>query len=236
MRGLLGSAALVAVLFGAGCGGGGGGGGTSATQSSALATKSAGVVVADAVKAADAASSVHVAGEIHSSGKQIGLDLSIAKGKGGVGTVTVDGAKVDLVLIGHTVYLRASSAFWKQYAGNAGAFAQLFADKWLKIPANNAQLGSLTGAANAKQLFKSLTSNHGKLENQSQTTYKGQSVVAIHDTTKNATLYVSATGMPYPVALVKTGPSAGALTFDNWNQPVALTAPKGALDFSQLTG
>ncbi len=236
MRGIFGSAALVAVLFAAGCGGGGGGGGTSATQSSALASKPASAVVAEAVKAAEAASWVHVSGQIHSSGKQVGVDLSIAKGKGGVGTVTLDGAKVDLVLIGKNVYLRASSAFWKQYAGNAGAFAQLFADKWLKVPANNAQLGSLTGSANAKQLFKSLTTNPGTLENQGETTYKGQSVVAIHDATKNGTLYVSATGTPYPVAFVKTGPSAGALTFDSWNQPVTLTAPKGALDFSQLTG
>jgi hypothetical protein len=48
---------------------------------------------------------------------------------------------------------------------------------------------------------------------------------------------VAATGTPYPVALTKIGgKSSGAITFDEWNQPVTLTAPKGALDLSQFGG
>jgi hypothetical protein len=89
----------------------------------------------------------------------------------------------------------------------------------------------------AKSLFKSLTTSHGKLENQGETTYNGQSVVAIHDVTRNATLYVAATGTPYPVRLVKTaGSDRGTVAFDHWNEPPTLTPPKGALDFSHLGG
>jgi hypothetical protein len=231
MRGLSVSALLVALLFAAGCGSGGGGGGSS--QSSGEASKSANQILEDAVKAAEAASSVHVAGRVATSGKQVGLDLSLARNKGAAGSLTLNGAKIDLVLVGKTGYMRAGPAFWKKYGGASG-FAQIFAGKWLKFPANNAQLGSLTGVANEKSLFDNLAS-HGKLENQGATTYQGQSVVAIHDTKKNATLYVSASGTPYPVAIVKTNhPTAGAITFDRWNQSVTLTAPKGALDFSHF--
>jgi hypothetical protein len=234
MRAFSVSAALVVVLFAAGCGGGGGGGGSS-SQSSGLATKSANQVVADASKAASEASSFHMSGQIHSTGKLIGVDLSLARGKGATGTVTVGGTKVDLVLIGKSGYMRAGSDFWKKYASQAGGFSQLFADKWIKFPGKSAALGSLTGPLSSRQLFKSLTSSHGKLENQGETTYNGQSVVAIHDTTKKATLYVAATGTPYPVGLVKTaGQNAGTVAFDHWNEPVTLTAPEGALDFSHM--
>jgi hypothetical protein len=236
MRGFSVCGVLVTVLFVAGCGGGGGGGGggTSSSKPSAEGTKPAGVVVADAAKAAEAASSFHMSGQVPSSGRRIGIDLSIVHGKGATGTITVGGAKVDLVLVGNTAYLRAGPSFWKQYSQASGV-SQLLVNKWLKFPAKSAELGSLTGQANAEALFKSLARNHGKLENQGKTTYKGQSVVAIHGVTKNGTLYVAASGTPYPVAVVKTEqPNAGTVTFDQWNEPVTLTAPKGALDFSQL--
>jgi hypothetical protein len=239
MRGLSTCVVLAAVLFAAGCGGGGGGGGdgTSSTQASGEAAKPANQVVADASKAASDASSFHMSGQIHSSGKLIGVDLSLVRGKGVTGTVTVGGAKVDLVLIGNDGYMRASSTFWKQYGSQAGGLTQMLADKWIKFPGKSAQLGSLTGPLNAKSLFKSLTSSHGKLENQGETTYNGQSVVAIHDITKHSTLYVAATGTPYPIGLVKSvGSDAGTVAFDHWNEPPTLTAPKGALDFSQLGG
>lgn len=62
-------------------------------------------------------------------------------------------------------------------------------------------------------------------------------MVAIRDTTQGGTLYVAASGTPFPVAVVKSkGSSAGGISFDQWNQPVKLTAPKGALDFSKLAG
>jgi hypothetical protein len=220
---------LVVIFAAAGCGGGGGGGG--GNKPSGEAAKPAATVVADATKAAEAASSVHMSGQIATGGKQIGVDLSLARGKGATGTFTLGGSKVDLIVIGNKAYMRAGTDFWKQFS-QASGFAQLLADKWLAFPSDNAQLGSLTQVANAQALFAQLTSSHGKLANRGATTYKGQSVVAIDDTTKHATLYVSASGTPYPVAIVKT--TAGAVTFDRWNQPVALTAPKGALDFSQL--
>jgi hypothetical protein len=234
------------VLFAAGCGGGGGGGGSSGA--STLASESANAVVKDASKAAQDATSYHMAGTIRASSSDlgsgpVGLDLSVENDKGATGWIEVAGAKVDLVVTGKDGYMRAPGAFWKKFAGKQGGAgvgsfaASMFGDKWLKFPADNKDFAPLTSPTKGNGIFKSLTKDHGKLENEGEKTYKGQSVIAIRDTTKGGTLYVAATGTPYPVALTKAGgKEAGAISFDKWNEPVSLTAPKGALDLSALTG
>lgn len=241
--------ALAAVLFAAGCGGssGSGGGGGTSSQASGLASEPANAVVRDASKAAQGASSFHMTGTVHGVSSElgpggVGLDLSIVRDKGATGSITIGGSKVDLIVDGNNGYMRADSAFWKKFAakqggGAAASFAaSLFGGKWLKFPANNKQFQALTAPTRANSIFKSLSSHHGKLTNAGETTYKGQSVVAIHSS-KEGTLYVAATGTPYPVALVKTGgKTGGTITFDDWNQPAKLTAPKGALDLSQFGG
>ena len=50
------------------------------------------------------------------------------------------------------------------------------------------------------------------------------------------TLYVATTGPAYPVAIVKAGANGGKIVFDKWNQPVALKAPSGAVNLTDLQG
>jgi hypothetical protein len=177
-----------------------------------------------------------MSGRVADSGKQIGIDMTIVRGKGATGSLSLDGATVDLIVIGRNAYMRASPTFWKKFTHSSMA-ASLFAGKWLKFPANDAQFGSLTSLTNDKGIFNKLTSSHGKLVNEGETTFNGQSVVAIKDATKSGTLYVLASGTPYPAGLSKAkGLNGGSITFDQWDQAVTLTAPKGALDLSKLTG
>jgi hypothetical protein len=182
-----------------------------------------------------------ISGGFVPSGKPAEVDFTVVRDKGVTGSLTIGGAEVDLIVTGKNGYLRASSDFWQKIAkregaGQAAGFAGLFGDKWLKFPAGNSDFGQLTDATKLGSLFDGVTSNHGRLDNKGETTFKGQSVVAI-ETSKGGTLYVAATGTPYPVAIVKTGgKSYGTVTFDDWNKSVALTAPKGALDLSQFGG
>ena len=235
MRNVLAGTLVVVTLALAACGGGGS---TPAGSSNGEASKSAQQVLADAVKAADAASSQHMSGQVSTHGQQIGIDLSIVKGKGATGSFTFKGQKIDLVIIGTDAYMKAGAAFYTQFGGPSGSsIGQLLDGKWLKFSTTNAQFGPLTGIASSSTIFDQLNSNHGDLTNKGATTYNGQSVVDIFDGAKNRTLYVAATGTPYPVAVVKSGAGAGGtITFDNWNQSVTLTAPSGAIDFSQLGG
>ena len=222
--GLLAFAVLAALA--AGCGGGG-------ASSNGEATKSAAAVFSDARQAAVAAQSVHVAGALSDAGKALDLDLVLAHGKG-KGTMAESGLSFEIVRIGNAAYIKGSDAFLRQFAGAAAA--QLFHDKWLKGPTDAGALASLAPLTDIVKLFNGALGTHGKLVNKGETTYKGQKVVAIKDASGGGTLYVAATGTPYPVAATEGGKSKGTITFDHWNDSVSIDAPKGAIDISKLGG
>jgi hypothetical protein len=220
------AAAVVALL--AACG-------SSGTKSNGEASKPPAQVLADAKKAAVGASSVHVFGHLLSGGQPITLDLTIAGSERARGTMSESGLSFDFVRVGDKAYIRGSDAFWRRFGGAAAA--QLLHGRWLVASATKGPLASLATLTDIARLFQQASSGHGKLANDGETTYHGQKVVAIRDPSKGGTLYVSATGTPYPVAIVrsKTGDS-GAVTFDGWNASVAVTAPKNPVDLSKLSG
>ncbi len=221
-------AVVLATALLAGCGGHG-----KSAESNGEVSKPAGRVLADANRAATKASSVRVSGHIVSGGTPIALDLAMARGKGAKGSMSTGGLQFDLVRIGDTAYIRGSDAFYKHFAG--AAVAQLLHGKWLKASTAHGRFRSLAPLTSAGALFAQISSGHGKLVNDGKTSYKGRQVVAIRDSSDGSKLYVAATGKPYPVAIVggKKGQS-GAIMFGDWNEPVSLTAPKDAIDISQL--
>lgn len=237
MRRLLAGTLLVSALALAGCGSSSSPGGTthsSGEKGNGEAAKSGQQVFTDAVQAAKGASSFHMSGQISLNGQPIDVDLSIVKGQGATGWLKLNGQKLDLVVVGADAYVKADAAFYSQYGGSVGrALGPSVAGKWLKFPRTNPQFGPITSIADANLLFDSLTVNHGALTNEGETTYEHQSVVAIHDSAKGGTLYVAATGTPYPVALVKSGVGVST-SFDKWGESVTLTPPSGAIDISQF--
>ena len=224
-------ALVVAAGLLAGCGSGGG----SASQGNGEASKSPSQVLSDAKAAASSASSAHVAGNIDSAGTKISLDLSTARGKGAKGSMSINGAGFDLLRIGDTAYIRGSDAFLKQ---NGGALAaQLLHGKWLKASATRGRYSSLAALTSIALLLGKINSTHGKLVNDGEMTYEGAKVIRIRDSSDNSRFYVAAVGKPYPVALVGgKANQSGTITFDDWNKRVALTAPNGAVDISELGG
>ena len=192
-------------------------------------------VLADAKAAATSASSAHVSGRLVSNGTRITLDLSTARDKGAKGSVSVNGLGFELVKIGDTAYVKGSDAFYQHFAGPA--VAQLIHGKWIKAPTTSKQFRSFAALASVSGLFAKISASHGKLVNDGKKTYQGQPVVVIRDTSDDSKLYVAATGKPYPVALVGGRKNqSGAVTFSDWDEPVSLSAPSGALDVSQFLG
>lgn len=222
---------LGAVLL-AGCGGGSGGVTPPETGTNGEASKPATQVLADAVKAAKGASSVHLSGSIVSSGTPITLDFAASK-QGATGQMSTNGLPFSFVRVGNELYIKGSDKFWKHFGGAAAA--QLFHGKWLKGPATTGQFSAFGSLTSPTAFFAQLTTTSGKPVNDGVTTYRGQSVIAIHASKKNGTLYVAATGTPYPVALVGSG-NSGSIGFSGWNAAVSATAPKHAIDISALTG
>ena len=220
---------LTAVLV-AGCGSS-----SSAAKPNGEESKPATQVLADAKAAATHASTAHVSGSLESSGTPVTLDLSMARGRGATGSMSTNGLEFNLVRVGNSVYIGGSDAFYKRFAGPA--VAQLLHGKWLKAPVTGGRLGELDPLTSMRGLFGIIGSQHGKLVNDGKTTYQGDQVVAIRDTSDNSKLYVAATGTPYPVAIVggKKGQS-GAITFDDWNKSISISAPSKSIDISKFGG
>lgn len=216
-------ALVVLALAVAGCGGG--------SKSNGEAAKTADQVVNDAKTAATSAKAVHVSGAITDAGQPLTLDITIVKDAGGRGTMSESGLKFEIIRVGNKAYIKGSDAFLRKFAGAAGA--QLLRGKWLQGSATTGDLAALAPLTDIGKLFNGALGSHGKLENTGETTFKGQKVVAIKDTTEGGTLYVASTGTPYPVAIVG-GKDQGTITFDNWNDTTSITAPKGAVDMSKL--
>ena len=219
---------IVAVAVLAGCGGG--------SSSNGVASKSPIEILAAAKAAATQASAVHIAGSIvGSGGTPLTIDLHLVAAKGGKGHMTESGLGFDIIRIGNKAYIRGSQAFYKQFA-NAAA-ARLFKGKWLVGSAATGNFASLTPLTDLQKFFNGTLGPHGTLSKSAETTVNGQKVIALKDGTNGGTLYIATTGKPYPVELVSPGNGkAGKITFDQWNNTVTITAPKGAVDISKLTG
>ncbi len=217
--------ALVAVAAD-GCGGGSSGNG--------VASKTPTKIVAATQAAADGASSVHVSGSVVSGGTPIALDMHLLQGRGATGQITEGGLGLELIETEGTVYVRGSPAFYRHFAGSAGA--ELLEGKWLKAPASNSSFASLASLTDLRGLLDGALTNHGTLVRGPTTTTEGQPAVGVTDASQDTTLYVATTGMPYPVAIVKRGAGGGRVVFDKWNEPVTLTAPANAIDITKLGG
>jgi hypothetical protein len=206
--------------------------GSSGTKDNGEAAKTAAQVVADAKAASIAATTVHLSGTGATNGQPLKLNLYLVAGKGGRGNLTVNGLTFQIVRVGNDAYFKGDSKFWQNFGGAAAA--ALLQGRWLKAPAATGRFASFTPLTDIGQLFTSLFSSKDSVKNKGKTTLNGMSVVAIEDTTKSGTLYVAATGTPYPVAIRQNGQDK--LKFDGWNASVTLATPKGAVDMSKLTG
>ncbi len=220
-------AALVALtVLIAGCG-------SSSSSGNGIDSKSASEIVAASKQAVTGATSVHVAGSVVNEGKTIDIDLQLATGKGAAGSLTIDGQPIEIVEVGDSFYLRASESFYRQIGGAAAA--TLLKGKWLRAPLGSGEFASLSALTNLEKLLGGTLSGHGSLSKTASTTINGQSAIGVSDNSQG-TLYVATTGPAYPVAIVKAGANGGKIVFDKWNQPVALKAPAGAVNLTDLQG
>jgi hypothetical protein len=213
---------LVIVL--AGCGG---------SSSNGEAQKSPADVLADAKQAALAAESVHVSGSIVDNGTPLTLDLQLLRGTGAKGTMSESHLPFDLIRVGDAAYIRGSDAFLRKFAGAGGQ--ALLHGRWLKGSATKGDLAAITPLTDVAKLFRNALGKHGTLKNLGETTHGGKKVVAIRDASQGGTLYVAASGTPYPVAIAEDK-GRGELRFDKWNESVSVKAPQGAIDMAQLGG
>lgn len=224
--GALAALALVVVVI-AGCGSS-----SSGSSENGVAAKSPTEILTASKTAADSASAVHVSGSMVSGGAPLTLDLHLVAGKGGKGKISENGLSFELIQLNGTAYISGSSEFYKHFAGPAAA--QLLQGKWLKASSTTGSLATLASLTDLQKLIDAALAQHGTLTKGSKTTINGQPAITVTDTTQNGSLYVATTGQPYPIQISKTGSGGGKISFDEWNQPVTITAPPNAVDINEL--
>ena len=215
----LASVAVVGSLL-AGCGGG--------ETGEREAAKSPSQILKDAQRVVRTARSVHMAGHGLAQGQAANLDLSLVRGPEATGKLMLFGGSVQLVRARDSVYMRGDRRFWRHFGSNRAKLA-LLTDRWVEAPAS---VPALRGIASFTEIsgLSSMLAEHRKVISEGVRTFRGRKVVALRDATEGGTLYLRATGTPYPVAIVggERGHSE-TVVFDRWNQHVVVRAPKNAL-------
>jgi len=219
-----------------GCGLTIGGCGSSSSSSSSsgggIESKSPEEIVAAAKKAATTAATVHIVGETVNEGRPLSIDLQLVAGKGGSGRVAVEGSEIEIVAVEHAYYIRGGTAFYTRLAGPEAA--RLLQGRWVKATEKDGSFNSFARLTDLGEVLGSTLDSHGTLAAAGTATIEGQKVVGVTDTTKGGTLYVAATGTPYPLEIVRSGTDSGRIRFNRWNQPVTLTPPTSSINIRQL--
>ena len=189
-------------------------------------------VAKDAANALEKAGAAHLSGTGTQDGKPMQLDVTVV-GADATGTVTMDGAKLDLVNVGGKLYIRASGDFWTQNGVPATAVT-LLDGKWVILPADSAgELSQFSVKGLADELRHP---SNGSIKDAVHTdTVDGKKVVVVTES-DGSTLDVAATGTPYPLKIVDKGSQASTITASDFGKKTKITAPSGALDLSQLAG
>lgn len=191
------------------------------------AAKPASQIFADMKNAVAAANSAHAVGS--ATGGNGSLAVTIRRNGRAYGNFeTGPGANVKVILLGSKIYLYGNPGFWASF-GAAGLPLRRITDHWVEASAADLPFKGLVGLLTWSS-FTGRLNLTGKLVKKGVRTYLGKKAIVLRDSdpTEKGTLYVSATGKPYPLAIV--GGAAGVtITFDHWNEPVSIPGkPKGA--------
>jgi hypothetical protein len=212
------SLALAVALL-AGCG---------SSSNEIQAAQTAAQIVAASRAAADGAATVHVSGSVATAYGPVSLDLSLVAREGGEGRIVEGDVDFSLIRIGRFAFIKGNPALYRRLGA---PLAMDLRGGWLKAKTTGG-LAPFASLTDLDFLVDMALTSHGTLARKGTSTLDGHGVVAIGDLAMGGTLYVAAQGNPYPIEL--RTPSDGTITFDRWDQPVALTAPTNAVNVNQL--
>jgi hypothetical protein len=189
--------------------------------------------VVDRAKAAlKQAKSFHLKGGATEDGSPVAVDLEVA-GSDLAGSITYDKVKLQVLTVAGKDYLRTGKAGWTKLAGKDGAAAaELLADRWVLVPAGgDDDLGSFFDLTKADNLL----SFQGPLTKGPSKRIGDTAAVSVVDK-DGATMYVAATGEPYPLRLEEK-PGGDALVLSEFGKTFpAIKAPTGSnvIDLGKL--
>jgi hypothetical protein len=201
-----------------------------------VAAKNPEAIVAAATKAIAGVRSVEVSGSVNeaSPGDEIRFDLHLVNGRGATGSLSEHGLAFRLVTIGNVAYVKATPAFWDQFGG-APVAAQL-RGRWLRAPADHGDFASFAALTDVHQLIARLLAGHGALTKGTTSTVDGRGVIAVHDASRQGTLYVATSGPAYPIRIENESSDRGHIDFRGFDAKVVLRPPAQSVSIFALHG
>lgn len=227
---LMGAALVLASLAAAGCGS------ASGSDGSSLEKLPPGQIVSAALGQASQAHSVAWTSRI--TGPHAMLVRSHAAAKAGHQTLTIDGANVDIALVGSTAYLRGSAAGLEKF-GFPKSLARGLANHWLAYGKSDKGFDSLAGGLTLGSVLSELGLT-GDLQTTGVSTIRGRRVIGVRgmsttDSGTKAVLYVALDGPPLPVEMVMTrGGQRTEIVLSGWGESVKTARPSPATPVAQV--
>ncbi|GLW27686.1 hypothetical protein [Actinoplanes regularis] len=155
-----------------------------------------------------AAKTYRVSGNVTSEGATIEFDMTVA-GKDKTGTMTMGGAKIELLVVDGVEYGRMDKKFWTSMLGPelGKKMAAQMKGRWIKSPKGKAN--PATEWFDAVDIDKMLDEEaaSSSLTKGALTEFNGTPVIILTDEDSGASLYVATTGQPY---LLKVGDIGGS--------------------------
>jgi hypothetical protein len=216
------------------CGGSGGPSTIQGTAKQPESSRSAGQILSDVRAAVAKATSVHVLGHVDGA-SAIGLNLRLDS-TGGSGTISTPTFVIRITRVGKAAYYMGSktdgSAFYTHFTTAAGA--HMLHGRWLKVPTADTRFTAFSSLTDMQELLTTMLKPKGTVVKAGTRTLHGVPAIGLRDSAGDGTLYVAATGAPYPLELVQSGAHSGVIVFEQWNRPLTLTAPAHPFYLAQL--
>lgn len=205
-------------------------GATASAQTTELA-KPAAQIFTDAVTAMRHVKDFHVQGNVHEGTELISLNLTMST-QGGGGAVTLKGATLEIVVTPKFSYLKADKQSWQILAGGSSegaATAQLLANRWLKVPASNAQFASFAQLTYSTKFLKTITAQSVQFTKSGESTWDGRSAIVLNDS-KGTKVYIAAASPHYLLGVAGSdATAAGSLKFTDFGSAPLPGVPTNTL-------
>ncbi len=206
-----------------------------ATAAVAAAAPTAAQRVVSAFEAGLGQSSVRWVTTESANGAQLAIISDVGRSAGSqIITLTEDGGEgvLSVVLLDNTAYMYGNAG-GLYLQGFTEAAATKEANKWITIKPSSAAYTSaaagltVASALGPLRMAGSVTSVPGvKVLGLSTVGFEGTSKPSGGQAGTAERLYVRSTGTPLPVEVVQQGTTT---VFDNWGEPIKVTAPRGAI-------
>ncbi|MFC3988104.1 hypothetical protein [Actinoplanes siamensis] len=168
-----------------------------------------------------ASKSYHVTGKITNDGSTMEFDFKVA-GKDKIGSLTMDGGKMEMLVVGGSQYARMDKSFWTRMLGAdlGKKMAAQMKNRWMKTPKGqeNKSLAQFFDAVDVDKLLDETAASPG-LSKGALSEFNGTPTILLSDADSGTSVYVATTGQPY---VLKVGDIGGSnMVFSDFDKEFA---------------